>query len=178
MKPIILVALILTSVSINDVLSQSYSLGGALIYGDDIGEFGGHARAYYNLKNDKICFGPEFSQFSKKKITVGSEEITARLREVNFNLHYIFELNETWGVYPLVGLNMSFVNEEITNISSGHTETHKAEEFGTNLGIGLHKNVNRWMIFGEFDRLFSDLSQNSFLIGAFFTFGKKQNMDE
>ncbi|MFT7614084.1 MAG: hypothetical protein ACI9J3_003066 [Parvicellaceae bacterium] len=173
MKTIILVTVILTSISLKDVLSQSYSLGGALIYGNDIEEFGGHARAYYNMKNNKICFGPEFSQFSKKKVTIGGEEISERLREVNFNLHYIFELNESWGFYPLVGLNMSFVNEEITDISSIHTETHKAEEFGTNLGFGFHKNVNRWMFFGEFDRLFSDISQNSFLVGAFFTFGKK-----
>ena len=50
--------------------------------------------------------------------------------------------------------------------------------FGANLGIGIHRPIGKWVIFAEYDHLFSELSQNSFLVGAFFTFGKKEDTSE
>lgn len=158
------------------VFGQSWSLGAAGIYGDDIDRAGVHVRGYYNLKNGKVCFGPEYSHFFKRSATINGEEVSIQLNEVNFNLHYIFELTETLGFYPLTGLNMSREKEEFE--VGNHVEEHRVTEFGANLGFGMHKFAGSWIFFAEYDHLFSELSQNSFLIGAFFTFGKQAENKE
>ena len=156
--------------------AQSWSLGAAGIYGDDIKRAGVHLRGYYNLPGNRVCFGPEFSNFFKRTIEAGGEEATIRLRELNFNVHYVFHVAEGWGVYPLTGLNVSFESEEIE--IAGESEKFNETAVGGNLGFGVHRSLHPWEIFAEYDRLFSDLSQNSFLIGAFFTFGKRNKQHE
>ena len=158
-------------VIVNLALGQSFSFGAAGIYGDDIEEVGIHTRAYYNLKNDRICFGPEFSYFRKSEEVVSGENISTQLKEINLNGHYIIELNEKWGLYPLTGLNVSFEAEK-TVIDTGEIQKKRADIFGVNIGIGMHRAVDKWVVFGEFNHLFSDANQNSFLIGAFYTFNK------
>lgn len=168
--------LMISLVICDQSFGQSFSLGGGMIYGDDIGTVGAQARAYYNTKNGKMCFGPEFSHFLKSSETIHGEEITRQLNEINFNLHYIMELDEKWGVYPVIGMNMSFEKEEITTLGESHTEN--INELGANLGAGIHRSFNQWLLFAEYDHLFSDLSQNSIVIGAFFTFGKTTESTE
>ena len=163
--------LILLSLSRLCLWAQSWSIGGAAIYGDDIENAGIHLRGYYNLPNDKVCFGPEYSYFFKKSENVNGREITKKLSEVNLNLHYIFEIAESWGIYPLAGANVSFESEEL--ILAGEPQSEELTRWGANLGIGLHRPIGNWVVFGEFDHLFSDLSQNSFLLGAFISFGKR-----
>ena len=102
---------------------------------------------------------------------IGGEEVTKKLSEINFNAHYIFEVAEKWGVYPLTGLNVSFETEEFT--TAGDRESEELTRWGANLGIGIHRPVGNWVIFGEFDHLFSDLAQNSIVLGAFITLGKQ-----
>ena len=153
------------------VSAQTWSLGGAALYGDDIGKMGIHARGYFNSKNGKTCFGPEYSHFIKSTEIINGHEVSKKLNELNFNLHYIIELKHKWGLYPLVGLNMSFEKEETKN-NLGEIEVNKHDAFGVNLGAGIHRMEEKWILFAEYDHLFSDLSQNSYLIGAFFTFGK------
>lgn len=171
MAKVKILLLVCTLLTTSLVLAQTWSLGGAVIYGDDIGEPGIHARGYYNSKNGKTCFGPEFSYFIESKETIGGEEISKQLSEINFNLHYILEFSEGWGAYPLIGINASFETEEITDLQ-GQKETHNKNAIGANLGAGIHRMEKKWIFFAEYDHLISDLSQNSFLIGAFFTFGK------
>ncbi|MCG8389461.1 MAG: porin family protein [Cytophagales bacterium] len=146
--------------------AQSYSVGIAGAYGDDIEEPGVNLRAYYNLKNDRICFGPEFTVFRTRSKTVGNEEEEVSLFEVNVNLHYIFELTEKLGVYPLTGVNFSREKVEVGSLEEAE------EEWGVNLGLGAHYAVGKFTVFTEYDHLFSELNQNSFLLGVFFTFGK------
>ena len=152
-------------------VSQSWSLGPGILYGDDIQQVGVHVRGYYNLPGDRICFGPEYSHFFSKSEHQDGEKISKHLNEINFNLHYIFELNDKWGIYPVTGINLSFEREEI-RFQNGGVHNYHDSAFGANLGIGIHRSVNKWLVFGEFDHLFSDLSQNSFVMGAFYTFGK------
>ena len=152
-------------------IPQSWSLGPGVLYGDDIQQVGIHVRGYYNLPGDRICFGPEFSHFFSKSEHRDGEEISKYLNEINFNLHYIFELNDKWGIYPVTGVNLSFEREEV-RLQNGGVQNNRDSAVGVNLGIGLHRAVNNWLIFGEFDHLFSDLSQKSFVMGAFYTFGK------
>ena len=154
--------------------AQSYSVGGGLAYGDDIREPGVNFRGYYNLANNKICFGPEFTFFKKKTENVIREEIDITLFEVNFNVHYIFEITHKFGVYPLGGLNYSQENEKYSDAAKEET----AKKWGLNLGIGTHYAINKFVVFLEYDHLLSDLSQNTFIFGAFYTFGKKQEVHE
>ncbi len=148
--------------------AQRYSLGIGGIYGDDIENVGLHFRSYYNL-NEKICFGPEFSYFFTTSESIGSEEIERSLYEINLNGHYIFELSESWGIYPLVGLNLSVEDETITR--NGEQEKEAVEVFGLNLGGGIHKSFNRTIVFAEYDHLLSDLSQSSWVVGLLFHIG-------
>lgn len=171
---IYLIALLVNMALISQ--AQSWSIGAAGIYGDDIGNVGIQLRGYYNLKGNRVCFGPEFSSFFTTTETQNSEVIEKKLNEVNFNLHYIIELNEKLGIYPLIGANFSSEKEEITDGSE--VKTHTTEGLGVNLGMGMHRAKNRWIFFGEYDHLFSELSQNSFILGAFFTFGQTQNENE
>ncbi len=153
------------------VFAQSWSVGSALIYGDDIGQAGVHFRGYYNLEREIICFGPEFSHFFRSTSSHNGEHGTLQLDEVNFNIHYIFEITHKWAIYPVTGLNVSREKEEIR--TSIEKEEVTVTEYGIVLGFGIHRPVNNWVIFGEFDHLFSDLGQNSLVIGTFYTFGKK-----
>lgn len=155
-----------------DADAQSWSLGGGAVYGDDIENIGIHFRGYYNLADNKVCFGPEFSNFFKKTETIQGEEISKRLSELNFNVHYIFEISEHWGLYPLTGTNISFEKEEVE--VGLLKETEELTEFGINLGFGAHRQFGNLILFMEYDHLFSKLSQNSFLLGAFITFGRRE----
>ena len=51
-----------------------------------------------------MCFGPEFSQFFEKTERINGEDVSKKLNEFNFNIHYVFEINESLGFYPLTGL--------------------------------------------------------------------------
>lgn len=171
MKTTLLFALL--SSLIYEGAAQSFSIGTAGIYGDDIGNAGIQLRGYYNMKGNRVCFGPEFSSFFTTSESHNGEVTKRKLSEMNFNLHYIIEITEKWGVYPLAGLNYSIEKEEVE--VSSEIEKHNLEKLGTNLGIGVHRAKNKWVFFGEYDHLFSELSQNSFIVGAFFTLGKTHN---
>lgn len=156
--------------------AQSFSLGGAIVYGDDVEQLGLHLRGYYNLKNNKVCFGPEYSNFFKAKEFIGGDQITKKLDELNFNVHYVFEINEALGFYPLTGLNYSTEKEEVETANGMHSFSKYA--MGVNLGFGFHKLKGRTVFFAEYDHLFSDLSQNSILIGFFYNLSKMKEHEE
>lgn len=156
------------SLGFTEVNAQSYSVGMAGVYGDDIEEPGVNLRAYYNLKNERICFGPEFTLFKTGSKTLDGEDEDISLFELNFNMHYIFELTHRFGVYPLVGINFSKETAETETIEL------KEEKWGANLGMGVHYAIGKVVLFTEYDHLFSDLSQNSYLVGFFLTFGNKE----
>lgn len=141
--------------------------GGGIIYGDDIEEVGINLRAYKFL-NERICFGPEFTYFNKHQTVIGGEEAEIGLWEINFNTHYIFEVGEGLGVYPLTGLNFSREVEKM----EGHSDVVESV-VGLNLGFGAHYEKNRLLFYAEYDRLISDLGQNSFTVGVLFILGKE-----
>ncbi|WP_190808928.1 outer membrane beta-barrel protein [Flagellimonas sp. S3867] len=162
--------ILLLYLSFLDTSAQSWSLGGGAVYGDDIENIGIHFRGYYNLPNNKVCFGPEYSNFFEKSETENGEETNKSLNEINFNIHYIIEISEHWGLYPLTGANLSFEKEEIEiDLIKQSEDTSK---FGVNLGFGIHRQVGNMVLFAEYDHLFGNLSQNSFLLGVFVIFGE------
>lgn len=147
-------------------------VGGGPLYGDDIEELGANIRLY-TFVGDKICFGPEFTAFGKHDTMIDGEAAELSLWEVNFNGHYIFEVSEGLGLYPVAGFNYSKETEAI----AGHADAIE-DAFGINLGIGVHYELNKLIVYTEYDRLFSDLSQNSFTVGVLFHLGKKGQKKE
>lgn len=142
-------------------------LGGGPLYGDDIEEIGINLRAYTFI-GDKICFGPEFTTFSKHNTIINGEEAEIGLWEANFNGHYIFEVSEGLGLYPVAGLNYSREVEKV----EGHSDVIE-DAFGLNFGFGVHYEHKNMIFYTEYDHLFSDLRQNSFTVGVLFHLGKK-----
>ncbi|MBO3697969.1 outer membrane beta-barrel protein [Roseivirga sp. E12] len=141
--------------------------GGGIIYGDDIEEVGINLRAY-KFFNERICFGPEFTYFNKHQTVIGGEQAEIGLWEINFNAHYIFEVGEGLGLYPLTGLNFSREVEKV----EGHSNLSESV-LGFNLGFGAHYEKNKLLFYAEYDRLISDLGQNSFTVGVLFILGKE-----
>lgn len=128
---------------------DSFSMGGAGTYSINFKLPGLNARGYYNV-NHRICFGPEFSYLQH-----GNKQ----LMEINFVVHYIFEL--PWlGVYPVVGGNYSFEKSSHANESAP----------GLLMGAGIHRNLNRWIIFSEYTHIEGQLRDNFLTLGLLYTF--------
>lgn len=143
-------------------------LGGGPMYGDDIEELGINLRAYTFI-GDRICFGPELTLFGNHDTVIDGEAAELGLWEVNFNGHYIFELDKGLGLYPVGGFNYSRETERV----EGHADEVK-DAWGINLGLGVHYELRKLILYTEYDRLFSDLRQNSFTIGLLFHLGKRK----
>lgn len=156
--------------------AQSWSIGIAAIYGDDIENLGIHARGYYNFAGDRVCLGPEYSYFFSTAQSIDGTQVQVNLSELNFNAHYIIELSEHWGVYPLTGVNLSF--ERVAYRDNPELNSDTEQVWGLNLGLGIHRSVGPLVIFMEYDRLFSDVAQNALVVGAFVTFGKSRSSPE
>ncbi|MEL6557611.1 MAG: hypothetical protein AAFQ94_05460 [Bacteroidota bacterium] len=175
-KHFLLIGIFALFLSVFNANAQSVLVGGAVVYGDDVEQLGVHLRGYYNLRNERICFGPEYSHFFTANFSKDGGQATKKLKEYNFNIHYVFELNETLGFYPLTGLNYSTEIEEQETLVGWRS--FKEDALGVNLGFGFHKVVGRSVLFVEFDHLFSELSQNSALIGLFYNLSKKNEHGE
>ena len=147
-------------------------LGGGPIYGDDISEFGLNLRAY-TFVGEHICFGPEFTKFGNHEALIDGDPGEVGLWEVNFNGHFIFEVNEGLGIYPLTGLNYS---REVEMVERHEDEVISA--FGANVGLGVHYETHKTVLYAEYDRLLSDLGQNSFTVGILFFLGKHKEKGE
>ncbi|MEL7002287.1 MAG: outer membrane beta-barrel protein [Bacteroidota bacterium] len=177
MKSTLILVLICCSVYW-ETCGQSYSAAVGAAYGDDINTVGVHARGYYNFPNGRVCFGPEFTYFENKEEVDGNIREEISLWEINFNAHFIFELSHKVGFYPVIGANFSHEREDIF-VNNTFEEEETLQEWGVNAGAGFHYLINpKWIIFSEWDHLFSDLSQNTFTIGIFYTFGKGLGVSE
>lgn len=153
-------------------LAQRFDLGVAGVYGDDISKLGQNTRFYVNTNDHRYCLGPEFSWFLQDTKMVGGEELVRNLVEFNFNGHVNLELVGPLMFYPLVGLNYSVEKEEYRH-NGEVEESETLKEWGVNVGSGLHLNLGKdWILFAEYDHLFSNLSQNTLTFGILVGFGK------
>jgi len=167
-----LALIVLLSILFNGQAVSQILLGGGPLYGDDIEEIGINLRAYTFI-GDKICFGPEFTAFGKHNTIIGGEDAEIGLWEANFNGHYIFEVSEGLGLYPVAGFNYSREIEKV----EGHTDVIE-DAFGLNFGFGVHYEYEKMIFYAEYDHLFSDLRQNSFTVGVLFHLGKKGHKED
>lgn len=153
-------------------LSQRFDIGVAAVYGDDITKFGQNTRFYVNTNDHRFCLGPEFSWFQEDSKMVGGEELQRNLIEFNFNGHMNLEIVGPLMFYPLIGLNYSVEKEDYVH-NGEIEESETLREWGFNLGSGLHYNLGKdWILFAEYDHLFSKISQNTLTFGILVGFGK------
>lgn len=147
----------------SSTLAQRYSIGAATTYGSKIESIGYQIRAYYNIKH-ATCFGPEFTHFPKTTHEIDGENVDISLTEYNFNGHHHFSFGlKNVGFYPLAGVNLSREKEN----------EHLTQAFGFNIGGGLHFSKKKWTVFTEFIHLTGDLSEQTALLGFFYTPSKK-----
>lgn len=152
--------------------AQRFDTGVAAVYVDDITKFGQNTRFYVNTNDHRFCLGPEFSWFQEDSKMVGGEELQRNLQEFNFNGHMNIQFVGPLMYYPLIGLNYSVEKEDY--VHNGQVEESETlKEWGFNLGSGLHYNLGKdWILFAEYDHLFSKLSQNTLTFGILVGFGK------
>ena len=124
--------------------------------------FGANFRTYYGL-NKQFCFGPEVSYFPFQEI---DEEYQLSIVDLNFNAHYIFEINHELGVYPLSGFNYTIEKERLIN---DNNKSIQVEELGLNYGLGLHYNFGNFYLFGEFKGIVGQLNDHFLTLGAIFS---------
>jgi len=145
------------SLSITYIQAQSLMIGAGGSYGTSVEQFGLNSRLYYGL-NEKLCFGPEFAYFPA--IVKGDEKI--QLNEYGFVVHYIIEVKEKIGFYPLTGINYS--NEKRDHLGL----TYEENAFGASFGAGMHFSINNFLPFVEYKYITGKLSQNTVSLGMIY----------
>ena len=147
--------------------AQSIMVGLGGTYGTSVDQLGVNARVYYGL-NEQLCFGPEISYFPQ----VSHKGESIRLNEYGFVVHYIFEVEEKLGLYPLIGINYSVENTE----EHGVYEVQNA--IGATFGGGLHLEMKNILPFVEYKYITGGLSQSTFSVGIIYNFSLKQKQQE
>ena len=143
----ILIVLLLLNLG-SSLSAQSLMLGAGGSYGSGIKQFAPNVRLYYGV-SEAFCFGPEFAYFPY----VNHEGQDLQLSEYCFVAHYIFEIKEKAGFFPLFGINYSVERERLTN------EIHFEKALGLALGVGLHFNIGNFLPFSEYKYITGDLNQ-------------------
>ncbi len=172
MRKVLLLPLMCTTFA---AIGQSLSFGSALVYGDEIDALGVNVRGYFNTADHRMCFGPEFTFFNKSEME-DVADIDISLFEFNLNGHYVFEVSDKLGINPIVGLNYS--REEEITMGMGEEEFYEKSAWGLLTGVGFHFFLSEhFFMIGEYDHLFSALSENTFTLGLLYTFqvGKKKH---
>lgn len=148
--------------------SQSFMFGAGATYGSDIQQIAPNFRIYYGV-NERFCFGPEYSYFPSKN----KEGYDVQLNEYGLVAHYIFEIKEKVGVFPLIGLNYSVEKEKMNE------ERNTTEAFGASFGLGFHMSFNNFLPYAEYKYITGELSQSTVSIGLIYNLriGKKKHSD-
>ena len=152
---------------------KSISLGAAFEYNHTTELAGINLRGYYNIGHN-FCFGPEFTFFENKQIILDDEIEDISIWELNINAHYIIEIKERVGIYPIVGFNFTRETEEISYLSSSDTKTERESFYGFNLGGGIHVPIKKFTPFYEYHYTFGELGEGISTAGIFYTFGREE----
>ncbi len=120
-----------------------------------------NGRFYYGL-NEQICFGPEITYFPYQSI---DNEAELSIIDLNINVHYILEVSEKFGFYPLTGINYTIEKERLIEQSDQNEEEN---EFGLNYGIGIHYNLEKLFAFAEFKGVSGKLNDEFVTVGVIF----------
>ncbi|MFT6868074.1 MAG: hypothetical protein ACJA08_002924 [Cyclobacteriaceae bacterium] len=111
-------------------------------------ETGFNIRLHY-FPSHKMCFGVETNFFPKTEMDLKND------MEITFNGHFIFELGEHWGIYPLVG--------------AGWKKTKEDSGWRALTGGGFHGKYGIFQPYIEYIYNTGFKSEGAFIIGTFLT---------
>ena len=168
----ILILVLITFMSTNISYGQETGFIGGIgsSYGLNEDLLGVNGRLYYGA-NEEFCFGPELSFFPYQEVDNESE---IQLIDVSFNAHYIFEVFEKFGIYPLSGINFSSEKERLIEENN---ESETVDEFGINYGVGVHYKVSNFYLFTEFSGIIGQLNDELITAGIIFNLGKSKRKE-
>ena len=159
--------LLFTTIETQAQEEQGWLLGIAPSFELDEELIGTNIRVYYGV-NEHFCFGPEASIFTFQSIN--SEQDIA-ISDLNFNAHYIFEIANKLGVYPLTGLNYTIETERTLDV------IEREEAFAINYGFGIHYKVGELFIFSEFKGITGELKDEFITAGVIYSFPSKKEKE-
>ena len=140
------------------IKAQDFSVGGGLGYGSQINTIGINFRGDVKFYK-QWSITPHFNYFFNKQ----KGDVTEKWNAFNVDGHYFFELDQTWNVYPLFGVNFATVSEKVNDI------TFSNSDIGINLGFGSEYIFDRRLSgFGEIKYVISDADQLVLTFGLLF----------
>jgi len=161
-----LIIFIATVTTANAQIDLIAGIGGTYELENEL--YGVNGRLYYGV-NRAFCFGPEVSIFPFQSTEDGIE---TSVIDLNLNAHYIFEVTEKLGIYPLAGINYTIEEERLIENTNNSEEE---EEFGINYGLGAHYNIAKNLfLFAEFKGIIGRLKDEFLTIGLIIDFTKKE----
>lgn len=142
----------------SSIHAQDFRLGGGLGYGTVAKNIGINFRGDVKF-NKQWSIAPHFNWFFNKK----NGPITLRWNALNIDGHYFFEIDQTWVVYPILGINFATVSEKVNGITFSNSDV------GINIGFGTEYNFDRrFSGFGEVKYVISDADQAVITIGVLY----------
>ena len=140
------------------IYAQDLRLGGGLGYGTVAKNIGINFRS--DVKFDKQwSIAPYFNWFFNKK----DGTVLRRWNAMNIDGHYYLEVDQTWVVYPIFGMNFATVSEKANDI------TFSNSDIGINVGFGSeYKFDSRLAGFGEIKYVISKVDQAVLTLGLLY----------
>ncbi|MEX2574021.1 MAG: hypothetical protein WD317_06975 [Balneolaceae bacterium] len=116
-----------------------YTVGGGLMYGSEIEQFGIRADGFYTI-NEDFRIGATLGYFFPDEFNGTS----FNWFDLDFNGNYFFLNEDELSLYGLGGLNFAFLS-----INNDNAPNYSETEVGLNLGGGLEYMLDFASLFGE-----------------------------
>ncbi len=154
--------LILFALSVQGLLAQDFRGGGGLVYGTVAKNVGLNFRGDV-LIDRQWSISPHFNWFFNRE----NGPFLHRWNALNIDAHYYFEVDDTWHIYPLFGVNFATVSEKFSGV------TYSNSFIGANLGAGTEYEFDeRLSGFGEVKYVIGDADQAVFTLGVLYQINK------
>lgn len=167
---IIAAAFALLPLTVPAAQAVAWDLGGGLVYGSEIEQFGAQVNAYFPLW-EKIRVGGDVTLYASDTDRFLGQSFETRLAELNVNGHYMFLEDPRFRVYGIGGVNLSRVRVSgdvpgLGRISETDTEV------GLNVGAGAERSMGWGTLYGELKYVVSDFDQMVIGAGVRFPIGR------
>jgi len=144
--------------SLQTVFAQDFRGGGGLLYGTVAKNPGINFRGDV-LIDKQWSISPQFNWFFNRE----NGPFIHRWNAINIDAHYYFEVDNTWKIYPIFGVNFATVSEKFNGV------TYSNSYIGANLGAGTEYVLNsRLSGFGEVKYVIGDADQAVFTLGVLY----------
>jgi hypothetical protein len=137
MKKLYFIAIVAVAVFTSSSVNAQFKVGGGLAYGTDINNIGISVNTGYNF-TENWAAAADFTYFFKNDMVTYSA--------LDFDANYVFDI----GIYPLAGINLTFVGVDIPEMDLGDYGTFggsaSSTEFGFNIGAGYNIDLGETLV--------------------------------